>query len=485
MVRRYSLARWGMAFLLLAAVAVSVAGPGTRQAQAQSVTNQWRSPQLIAGNSGVSWPALVNGDADGQVYIVWPGHSTFAPVNAGEDVIFYRAWDGESWSAAVDVLAVELGERLLLDTFARDRFGRLLLLWHTSYEFILSVADPAEADSATAWESQSLGTGEQFWGGDLVVGGDGTFHVLLAGERQRLFYLQSADAGRSWTEEVALNLGEDSNLQIQYPHLALGSDGVLHATWTEHDGRYNWIGAAVWYSRSLNNGRSWEEPTALVQAVGHGASALTADGQGHVWVFWDRSVGTLDGRYYAYSTDNGATWPPAGPAFSGISGFSGTPYFVRDGDDRLYVFTAGQGPLGSQIWQTVWDGGGWSLPVAVEVQGKLTGSEVFHVTQAGGNRLLLVWTDYGSSDIWFTRQDIAARAVVNSWLALPTVPPTPTVPPPVTPTPTAAPANLLSAESLGPPPSGPVTAISFPLVVAAGAVMLFGLGILLYRERPR
>lgn len=483
MVRRYPL---GRAAAWAAALALAfLFGRMARPIHAQAPANLWREPTLIAANTGSQWAAQVAGDAAGHIYVLWPGYSAFAQPNAGEDVFYFRAWDGVGWSEAVDVLAVPQGVRMLLDRFVIDRFGRLLVLWHTGSELFLSSAMPDEAQSAAGWQTIRLRAGELVWGADVALGADGSIHVIFAGEGQDIAYLQSTDLGATWSEPAAVNLGDDPLLQGQYPTLALGSDGVLHASWTLHDGRHNWAGSHVFYSRSVDQGDSWSEPFALVERVGHGVSGVTADGQGRVWVFWDRSVGSEDGRYYAYSEDNGLTWRTPLVAYYNISGMSGLPRFIWDGSGRLRLFSSGQGPQGTEIWQSVWQGDGWGRQVPLLVQGKGTGSEVFFVALAGGDTLLAVWTDYYTDDIWLTSQRIAAQATADGWLPTPTPPPTPTALPEPTFAPTPAPRALLKSEDLLPPPSGLTTALSFPLLVVTLVVAALIGVLLLYREVRR
>lgn len=452
---------------------------------AQTPTNQWRPAVLIAPDTGSQWSAQVVGDAAGHVYIVWAGHSSLAQPNISEDVVYFRAWDGTAWREPVDILAVPPGERLLLDRFVLDSFGRLLLLWHTGRELYLSAAVPAAAGSAAAWRTDRLSVGEQIWGADLSLGPDGALHVLLAGDGQNIAYLQSSDLATTWSEPSAISLGDDPIIQVQYPALARGADGVLHVTWTEHDGRHNWTGVAVRYARSTDNGRTWSEPISLVEAVGHGSSAIAADGRGRVWLFWYRSVGSEDGRYYAYSEDNGLTWHTPLVAFFGISGFSRQPLFVWDSSGHLRLFFAGQEPSGTEIWQSVWRGDDWSEPLPVQVAGRGTGSEVFQASMAGGNTLLMTWTDYNTDDIWLTTQTLAVRAVADAWLPIPIPPATLTPTPMLPPTPTSQPRAMLAAESLVPPPVGLPARLSFPLAAAGGVVALLLVGILLVREVRR
>jgi hypothetical protein len=138
---------------------------------------------------------------------------------------------------------------------------------------------------------------------------------LTYGRRGNAYYVQASDSRfETATRPVRLNRRPGS-VWIggeRGPKLALGTDGVIHVVWLSEGPRRQ----GVWYTRSMDGGRSFEAERNVLDARTHCESAtVAADRQGNVWIFW------LDGRlppdpdsplaspiFMARSTDGGRTF---------------------------------------------------------------------------------------------------------------------------------------------------------------------------------
>jgi O-glycosyl hydrolase len=148
---------------------------------------------------------------------------------------------------------------------------------------------------------------------DVVIDAHGLLHMVY-GQQKNAYYVRSSDNGRTFTPPLKLNneLGVTTTMGERGPKLALGAEGVIHAVWQDL-----WSpGAHVFprYTRSLDGGRSFEQPRAVSETWGIDGTALTADALGKVMVFWH----VMDQRkppvpqatwlYATRSTDHGATF---------------------------------------------------------------------------------------------------------------------------------------------------------------------------------
>lgn len=453
---------------------------------AQEAAFEWSQPYKISDRPGSAGGAAITGDSHGNVYVIWAGYSDGKRGSSRPpDVGYFRHWDGQQWSASTDVVAAPPGSSSwAIDSFIIDAYGRLAMVWHADRQLFFSTAQPSDAGRAIAWQHTTLMQGEIVWGGELESGPDDRLHVITAGEGQNVYYLQSSDAGQSWQAAARVASGSDSSRQAGYARLAAGNDGALHATWTEHYGLNNWTPSAVLYARSSDGGVSWTEPIQIVEGVGNGQSNITVSGGGQVLVFWDRSVGSKDGRYYAVSTDNGQSWGRPVVAFDGvISGFSGMADLWWDSRGRLHLLNGGQGPEGNQIWESQWQGEDWGSPAPVSIQGQLLNSEVFGSALVGGNRILLAWVDYDTKEVWFTSKGLATPLHADRPLSLPTHEPTRTSPPQRTPTVTP---TRLPLDGAGTPAVGLASAASWiPMAAAALPVLLLVVAVVVTRRGTR
>jgi hypothetical protein len=417
------------------------------------VATAWSVPNRISDLSSTVGGSLVTGDSVGNVYVVWFGNSE----GKGQDqvnTVYYRHWDGTQWSPSIDILAgAPGGPWLRVDRLVLDAYGRLLLLWHQDRNLVLSVADPSEAERASNWRSVPLVRFELMYGSDLIAGSDGVLHVLAAGQGQDVYYLRSVDGGRTWSTS-RVSSGSDPARQYSLASLAQDGSGSLYATWTEFGEDNNWSVTGVYFSRSKDNGRTWSEPEALVRAPGHGYSTVVAlgDSTHSVMVFWNRAVGSVDGRYYALSHDDGETWDEPQVAYQRVSGLTRPPYLFVDSLGQLHMIGAGYDALtsvgGEQIWYSGWDSSRWTAPELINVAGTpMTGNEVFDARLVGGNRLLYTWTDAATKDIWFTNQNLPGPSLPEIRLELPT-------PVAATPVAQASVATITATSEPGPSPTG-------------------------------
>lgn len=472
---RYSVAVVSMTLLLASGVIVSAQS---------SVAIGWSPAVKISDMPSTVGGASAVGDSNGDIYLLWAANSEGKSEDQ-VDTIFYRQGNGTEWSPSVDILAgAPGGPWLRVDQLVLDAYGRLALLWHQDRNLVLSIADPSEAGSASSWRSLPLLQSELTYQSDLVAGPDGALHVLVVGQGQNVYYLRSVDAGETWST-VQVSAGSDPVRQYSWASFALGDSGSLYATWTEAREDNNWNVTGVYFSRSTDAGNTWSEPAPLVSARGHGHSSVIAlDNPKHgVMVFWNRAVGSVDGRYYALSSDGGKTWSEPQVAYERVSGLTRPPYLFVDSLGQLHMIGAGYDALtsvgGEQIWYSRWESSRWSDPMLINVAGMpMTGNEVFDARLVGGNRLLYTWTDAATKDIWFTSQTLPGPSLQETRLelptpaaAIPTTGPATSVITPTEPTPTR---TALAGSSPGPTSSlMPLIAGAVPAVLLVVVVFLF------------
>src|SRR5262245_42867825 len=89
---------------------------------------------------------------------------------------------------------------------------------------------------------------------EVAVDGRGVLHLTYGlGKPGNGFYVQSGDAGRTFSAPVQLNRRAD-RVTVggeRGPKVALGKDGVIHVIWL---GYYK-KGGGVWYTRSTDGGK--------------------------------------------------------------------------------------------------------------------------------------------------------------------------------------------------------------------------------------
>lgn len=140
------------------------------------------------------------------------------------------------------------------------------------------------------------------------------------------------DGGQTWTRRpipfsrcgggTAANGGNYS--RVSNPWVAYGGNGVVHAVGLASSGVIFQAGSrnAIVASRSLDDGRTWSNPIALISdgpGFFNDKDAIVVDPADplRVYAVWDRLVAGDNGgpTYLARSLDGGASWLPARPIY--------------------------------------------------------------------------------------------------------------------------------------------------------------------------
>ena len=166
-----------------------------------------------------------------------------------------------------------------------------------------------------------------------------------------MLYARSDDGGRSFSEPLNLSrsVGGDGkgriNAQVWHNgsfDLVAGPNGTVHTAWTEYDG-------ALWFSRSIDAGRSFSPPERVDTGSTRPARAptLALDRQGAVHLAWTEGEAADADIHLASSADGGRRFSPA-RRLDRSPGYSDAPKLAVDGAGTIHLVHAESdaGPFG-------------------------------------------------------------------------------------------------------------------------------------------
>jgi hypothetical protein len=161
-------------------------------------------------------------------------------------------------------------------------------------------------------------------GPEVAIGADGSINMVWidedsqAGKRDdqghghshmaatNLYFARSTDGGRSFSAPVQVNArnGDVWGFTVSKPRIAVGSNGTIHLFYPGNDvnpanGKPH---AVAMYTRSTDNGRSFQKPLRLNTMPTTDASHLVHGGLTHAHVFGTMAVGN-GGNIYALWID--------------------------------------------------------------------------------------------------------------------------------------------------------------------------------------
>ncbi len=164
----------------------------------------------------------------------------------------------------------------------------------------------------------------------IAVGPTGTLYLtwdfgrsLSVNSRHGNIVIQrSADGGKTWSPITVVSPGfPDHGGGVAAPLLVEPGGRLDVAFWV-------WSGGAlapyalppnhIYFTSSVDGGRTWSKPVAVRPAVGRIAYfvtwidvALSIDAAGNLYATWDTQSPGGDIGWLSYSTDHGRTWSPA------------------------------------------------------------------------------------------------------------------------------------------------------------------------------
>jgi len=317
----------GMACLLLA-VGRPIPVPVAANPLRQPPRVVWGEPQVAWQTAGtVSAPQLVT-DAAQRTHL-------FFLETSGDGATLYHAPVSDGPLMPVDILVGQYSQFRA----AADASGSLHVLLHGIGNSLLLTSAPADkAGSASAW-SPVVQIEEAPLGSDLSADSRGRLHLCFA-SGQDLKHSLSEDGGLRWSDsEVIAQMREADGIAVEERCVA-DSEGILHAAWSEVTPPDYYPSLGLWYSRSVDDGQTWDEPQQLA-GEHYTLPSFLADRKGLLHLIWQGDV-AVGGRFYrqrAPGRDGG--WSPTETIIAANDGgMSGIAGMALDSLDRLHAVIA-------------------------------------------------------------------------------------------------------------------------------------------------
>ena len=426
-------------------------------------TGSWTEPVNVSQTSNASWFPDLAVDGTGNVHVIWC-ETTHLEGGGEKEQVYYSMWDGQTWSTPNDI--VPPSPDIVRNAITTDAFGNLHLLFGGSVYRTLSIyhtqASPDSGWLATSWSAPRLISihGNSYMA-DIAVDSKGVIHAIFDDRGDPLsdgspgyadiFYRRSSDGGKTWSYPVNLSRSPTGSSRAQ---MEIDSSDIIHVVWDEGWDKLSGQGVPVFgtYTSSLDGGESWSSPTSFSYPEGTNAQlSVSSDGQGGVAVVW-RATSRPE-IFYAWSSDNGASWSP--PMV--IPDIFARPWpipfdmydMATDSGGHIHLVVVGrlspeEDRLG--VYHLEWDGTSWSPPSAIYWGAGFP--EYPKIVISEGNKLHVAWfvrEDVwapGNREIWYSSSQSASPA--QTPVPPPTSTPTPTATPLATATPTATPYPTLA-----------------------------------------
>lgn len=416
--------------------------PGSHQlASAQEAGVGWSAPLNLSNSETQSlYPSLVV-DPSGGVHVIWQEE-----IEDGRIFIRYAGLKDGAWSQPNEILTSPESQAADYPTLAADAQGYLHVVFRGDATLYYSRAYAPLAGSAQSWsEPQALEYAQNYLGRPhLQIDAQDRLHLVYSiglGGKSGIYYQQSSDGGRNWSEPAVVYRNNRSDRTVDLPRLAVAADGRLHAVWVEADYPETFPPLGIRYAASGDGGQTWSEVVSLADGPYSFPAILTAPTavpeEEEVHVVYS---GTQPDRYkfHRWSADGGQSWLEV-LRNTEVGGFQGLPALVSDSSQAIHWLTSASifKINLDGVYSIHWQAGEWQVSEVLlrnvtpdnnpgDVSAAVGLGNQLHVAvqypipsanQGGGSQ----------SEIYYLRQDLSSPRLPGRTLAAPTTPPaTPT-----------------------------------------------------------
>ena len=333
--------------------------------------NTWNAPIVLTGGSNDINSVALIADKSGNFHAFWvqpyvtPGITSTVSTIVSQPVIYYSQLQAGKWLQPMTILHSSITNVGQLSV-TMDETGDLLLVWTEADtgNIMFSWANASVANISSEWSDPVALPSLRFENISpfILAGNNGKIYVVYTiplNEDRGIYLTQSEDNGSSWSQPVQIFNGVTAGSQlVDQPKLAITSDGVIHVIWKQSAVIGDNNLPRLYYSRSLDGGKTWADPAVMVdgdtswaQILGFGNLAQ------RIWQAGENGQSIL---WLQTSTDGGLDWSqPA--SFSNFGGNLSLPDLIGDNIRQPNLFFVANDLSGDQILKHLtWDGKGWS-----------------------------------------------------------------------------------------------------------------------------
>ncbi|MCK9400046.1 MAG: exo-alpha-sialidase [Bacteroidales bacterium] len=223
--------------------------------------------------------------------------------------------------------------------------SNIYLVYYDESEGWWEIFFQRSTDGGLTWEPAIRLTEDQAVSGNPSVCAVGPIvHVVWNDNRdmnKEIYYSRSEDEGETWDEETRLTIADYDSW---VPDIAAYESDV-YIVWVDgRDWDFGYYFTEIYFKHSSDGGLTWGEDTRLTNYAGNSEFPnLAVCGDGIFIVWQDNRIGNLLEIYYKYSFDGGDSWEP-------------DTRLTYDPADSFYPFVSVSGTQVNVTWTDFRDG---------------------------------------------------------------------------------------------------------------------------------
>jgi hypothetical protein len=262
----------------------------------------WTDPAVISSNSDEFNSPQIVSDTQGGVHAFWTHPSG----------IYYSRWDGEQWIQPSEIITSPFTDFDHLAAGIDEQNGILYLVWTTgdTGDLFFSWANIDGSTQRNEWAEPISLSSSIFVNSapDIYIDDNGIITVIFSvaiNEGRGVYCLRSNDNGKSWENPWIIFNAVDAGWEIvEQPRVSKTDEGSIVATWLQSSPRSGPF--AVFFSRIPE----FENPKQPLMVAGN--NIIWHDIHGDVYNYIHRIWHEVDNEeskiWHSYSNDFGLSW---------------------------------------------------------------------------------------------------------------------------------------------------------------------------------
>ncbi len=286
----------------------------------------------------------ITSDSRGQPHVFW-GSSNEDDPGIPANTIYYSM--RESQGRWLKPILVHQSTNQFVDHLSANfdsTRNNLILVWRDGIrgEIYFSTAPANQAFLTTSWSVPVLISSPNQVADfpKILLDSSGKLIVIYSvplNEERGVYLTTSNDGGLSWTQPARILNGLTYGFEaINNPQMAIAGENTYHLIWVNSQLVENRLyPISIYYSRSLDSGQTWTEPSNIIDAQVIWGQIL-ASSNGVIHRIWQEYSGSQNPIWHEYSTNGGESWSRVTlPSLLGEK--IGTPAVSMDASGRIHL----------------------------------------------------------------------------------------------------------------------------------------------------
>jgi hypothetical protein len=325
----------------------------------------WSNPETVTTSQQILRSPIIITDSKGNEHVFWTQVDDISSGSNQHVSLFYSRRDKDNWTSPVNITTSPNGD-INQPSIVIDSTDTIYITWLVAQEgkIYFSEASADHAINPNDWsEPKQISPDRAFASSPVIYldpfGEISIVYTIPINEQRGIYFTHSVDKGISWSPAVEVfNAAKAGWDRVGNPMITRGLNGQLHILWSKISMVDDRVAENIYYSTSLDVGKTWAEPDDVVDATINWSDILLTNNDVIQRLWIENRSGRL--LFWYQTSQDGLNWlRPEGIPNLGEELESAA--IIQDPSQKSYILQIAKDSFNNtllHIW--VWQDNGWS-----------------------------------------------------------------------------------------------------------------------------